>query len=360
VAQLILSIDEINAQVENGLTVFQQYLGPIKINHHYKSPFGHEGRPCFHLYVGPGNQIRFKDFAFDEMQGSCYDFVMKWHGVDFKEAVSIIKRDVLGLTGRDLESGLTSKPMLTSNFKKLASQTMHQHETVHLRGFPRPWQESDLAFFGKIGVSLPTLQKYHCYALDSYLFSKDDKHFTITAKSDDPIYGYHFPATDHWKIYRPFTADKRFRWLSNVKGDVDVFGWDALPTRTKKLFICAGQRDTMALHELTGAPCIALNSETAKLTPELHQFLLCVADEVYCCLDNDKTGIEAQRKMRYDWGVYDAGHEVLEAHGINDLSKLLEEYTELPQLYGPLEEAREKLRAHFCGFSVDKCSTLSH
>lgn len=355
-----MSIDEINAQVANGLDVFKHYLGAIKVGQHYKSPFGHEGRPCFHLYVGPGNQVRFKDFAFDEMQGSCYDFVMKWHGVEFKEAVSIIKRDVLGLTGRDLESGLHSRPMLAGNFKKLASQTMQAAETVFLKGFPRAWQESDLAFFGRIGVEQSTLQKYHCYALESYVFAKGDKHFTVSAKLDDPIYGYHFPATDHWKIYRPFTKDKRFRWLSNVKGDMDVFGWDAVPMRARKLFICAGQRDTMALHQLTGLPCIALNSETAKLTPELHQLLLCVADEVYCCLDNDKTGLEAQRKMRFDWGIHDAGHELLETHGMNDLSQLLEEYAELPQLYGPLAEAREKLAAHFCGFSVNKYSTLQH
>ena len=347
-----MTLEDINQQLDNGLRVFQHYLGgTIQLNKHYKSPFGHEGRPCFHLYRRERDGvICFKDFAFDEFQGSCYDFVGKLFNEDFKGALHIIKRDVLGLSGRDLESGLNSKPSnaaLRANFRPLAKQAQQQNETVHIKGFPREWTSDDLVFFGKTGIAQATLQKYHCYPLSSYVFAKGDKHFTITSKPDDPMYGYHFPATDHWKIYRPFTADKRFRWISNVVQGLDVFGWDALPARASKLYLCAGQRDTMALHELTGLPCLALNSETAKLTPELHQLLLCVADEVYCCLDNDKTGHEAQQKMRYEWGIYDAGRQVLESAELNDLSEVLAECGDLQ---------REELATHFRDFSVHKLS----
>ena len=85
----------------------------------------------------------------------------------------------------------------------------------------------------------------------------------------------------------------------------------------------------------------------AKRSPELYQLLSCVADEVYCCLDNDLTGLKAQAQMRYDWGIYDAGREILNSFGVNDLSEVLGGCGGLQRL---------KLKEHFCAYSVRKVS----
>ena len=342
-----MSIEELNQQLEYGARVYQHFLGGhVKLGRHYKSPFGHEGRDSFNLFQRGDGQVCWCDHAMgDDFQGSCYDFVAKLHHVDFKEAVRIIKREVLGLTAREVE-GAYSKPGPVTHYRPLRALPL-QAETVTITAHAREFTGADLAFFAATGVQRDTLDKYRCYALESYEFSKGNRGFTLSAKQNDPMYGYHFPLTGHWKIYRPFAADKRHKWISNVDARHDVFGWDTLPARASRLYLAAGQRDAMALHALTGLPVIALNSETAKLSPELYQLLSCVADEVYCCLDNDLTGLKAQEQLRYDWGIYDAGREVLDSFGMNDLSEVLAECGEVQ---------RQELKEHFCAFSVRKLS----
>ena len=341
-----MSLEELNQQLDHGLRVYHHFLGPhLKTGKHYKSPFGHDGRPSFNLFQRGDGHVAWCDHAMgDDFQGSCYDFVGKLYGVDFKESIRIIKREILGLSAREIE-GAYAKALPTAKYKPLLSQLVA--ETVSIKAHAREWLPGDLDFFAATGIGIDTLAKYHCYALESYEFSKGGRGFTLSAKVNDPMYGYHFPLTNHMKIYRPFAADKRYKWISNVDARQDVFGWDTLPERTSKLYLCAGQRDTMALHALTGLPCLALNSETAKLSPELYQLLSCVADEVLCCLDNDITGLKAQEQMRYDWGIYDAGREVLDSFGMNDLSEVLGECGDLQRL---------ELKEHFCAYSVRKLS----
>jgi len=340
-----MNLAELNPELEFGMRVYRHYLSPtVKLGHHYKSPFGHDGRPSFNLFQRPDGHVAWCDHAMgDDFQGSCYDFVGKLFGVDFKESIRIIKREILGLSARDID-GAYSKPLPQQKYKPLATQSLLA-ETVSITAHPRQFTAADLDFFARTGIQKETLGKYHCYALSGYEFSKGARGFSLSAKQDDPMYGYHFPLTNHWKIYRPFAADKRYKWISNVDARQDVFGWDTLPQRAGKLYLCAGQRDTMALHQLTGLPCIALNSETARLSPELYQLLTCVADEVLCCLDNDVTGHKAQEQLRYDWGIYDGGREVLESAGVNDLSELLGECGELQ---------RYAVGEHFSAFSARK------
>lgn len=340
-----MSLDELNQQLGHGLAVYHHFVGThLKMGKHYASPFGHEGRPSFNLFLRGDGHIAWCDHAMgDDFQGSCYDFVGKLYSVDFKESIRIIKREVLGLNTREME-GSYSKPLPVARYKPLLSGSPVS-ETVTIQAHAREFNETDLAFFAKTGVDRATLDKYHCYALSHYEFSKGGRGFLLTAKANDPMYGYYFPLSGHWKIYRPFAADKRYKWISNVDARQDVFGWDTLPQRAGKLYLAAGQRDAMALHALTGLPVIALNSETAKLSAELYQLLSCVADEVLCCLDNDVTGRKAQEQMKYDWGIYDAGQSVLDSFGMNDLSEVLSECGDLQ---------RQELRDHFCGFAVRK------
>ena len=84
----------------------------------------------------------------------------------------------------------------------------------------------------------------------------------------------------------------------------------------------------------------------AKRSPELY-CTSCVADQMFCCLDNNVTGLKAQEQMRYDWGIYDAGREILNSFGVNDLNEVLGGCGGLQRL---------KLKEHFCAHSVRKVS----
>ena len=79
----------------------------------------------------------------------------------------------------------------------------------------------------------------------------------------------------------------------------------------------------------------------------LYQLLSCVADQVFCCPDNDLTGLKVQEQMRYDWGIYNAGRKILGSFGPNDLSEVLGGGSGLQRL---------KLKEHFCAYSVRKVS----
>ena len=87
----------------------------------------------------------------------------------------------------------------------------------------------------------------------------------------------------------------------------------------------------------------------AKRSPELYCTSCSAAwpTQVFCCLDNDLTGLKVQEQMRYDWGIYNAGWKILGSFGPNDLSEVLGGGSGLQRL---------KLKEHFCAYSVRKVS----
>lgn len=343
-----ITLEELNERLEDGLLVYQHYLpgmpGGLKLGQHYKSPFGHEGRASFNLFRHRDKgTVYFSDHATGK-QGSHWQFVMDLFNVPFKEAVRLVKEDVLGIfsTGPRNEPGMAVR----SQYAAKPRLALDQGPAFSISPKPRNWTATDLDYFARVGISQQTLEKYGCTPLHNYQFSKAGKQpFTVFNSEADPIYCYSFPETGHYKIRRPF--NKKFPWLSNTDALKDVFGFDLLPARCQTIYLCAGQRDTMALHELTGLPCICLNSETQLLSWELYQLLSLIADDVYSVYDNDETGQRMSEKLCQEFGIL-SRTEPIDSSGENDLCALLGSILQLEPVErdNKLDELRAFFGAH--------------
>src|SRR5690606_12979161 len=63
----------------------------------------------------------------------------------------------------------------------------------------------------------------------------------------NPMYSYQID--DKFKIYRPFSPDKKYKWLSNTRID-NIQGMKQLPERGELLIITSSLKDCMVLRVL--------------------------------------------------------------------------------------------------------------
>src|SRR5690606_9478446 len=75
---------------------------------------------------------------------------------------------------------------------------------------PKEFNQFELDFWGKYGISLDILSKYNVISVMQFsATSKKGKNYTINSKSGKPIFAYNF---EKWaKLYKPFD-DKKYKF----------------------------------------------------------------------------------------------------------------------------------------------------
>lgn len=110
------------------------------------------------------------------------------------------------------------------------------------------------------------------------------------------------------KAYKVRMVDGKRMWSVGDQGDVDLFGWEqALTTGARRLIICEGELDAVALHRIVemhtpekyeelkpaivslGHGASSAGRDLAKLAPKIRRSFR----EISLCFDNDRAGEEA-------------------------------------------------------------------
>lgn len=293
--------DDLLRLLNGGLAVYEHYylqvLGkPIKrLRGKMLSPFLRAGRverdESFSVYWHSSKgQVFFKDYGAG-LQGGPWQFVMDLFGVDFKEANELIKRDVLGMF-----DGST----VTKSYKLQAySEQDQQRERTRLEPTTRPWQRSDLDFYKEAGITKNTLHKSHTRPISSYKIIKSDgKIIDIECKT--PTYALQFPSGRH-KIYAPFHPNPKYKWVSDLIADEDIFMADQI-VDAEVGFILAGNRDTQSFTENIGYQGFALASESANMPANFRSVLERKIKRIYVLYDNDKQGWKKAIQFHDEYG----------------------------------------------------------
>lgn len=265
----------------------EKYSGKSRLmaGQNFSNPFlaKKQETPSFNIYVNPSNnEWRYKDFATDD-EGSCFDLVMKLFSLSFQEALAKINVDFnLNL--------LEESNLATTNFGA-SSITTHD------------FNQSELSFWTKYGITSTTLLKYNVVAISSFKFiSKKDKPCTINKPADQFFFGYLAP--NSVKIYKPLSPQKEYKFQHIGEKEYNaIFGWDQLPPSGAKLFITGGEKDVMAL-DAKGFNAISLNSESAKIAFEKMDELKSRFTAIYVLYDNDATGIKFSNKLVLEHNLY--------------------------------------------------------
>lgn len=315
-----------------GFDVFRHFVDPgLKLGKPVLSPLREERIPSFSVYThshGSRRDIWYKDFSEtgSNYHGDCFQFVQALFGLtSLHESIKEIKQRVLGVYD---DNPVQMKAVIR---KKYTPKKIVVEKPVELIPTYRFWKQSDLRFFNRFMIDQRGLRDFHVYPAKSYTMIKNEKVIEISERSDDPIYVIIFPS-GRMKIYRPMTSNKRFKWVSNIKADEDVFGFDLLPSQCKNLFLLAGNKDTMSFVSTTGIPAIALSSESALLPAKVSFLIESIAERIHILYDNDGPGIKSAINLSAMTGYKTHGH-LLQKIGpsissINDYSQLIDEYPE--------------------------------
>ena len=316
-----MSIEQLNLLLDNGLDVYKYYISPqVKLSTNMISPFPRpsgemERHASFQIFRAKSGLICFKDHA-SEKKGTHWDFVMALYGVDFSDALSLVKRDILGITDYRSEQALEKRQVMSY-------ATMNQvivSTPVEISTTRREVSKGDRELWGRYGVI--DLALFHVYPVSDVRFCKSGKIWSWKSSDNDPIYEIAFPS-GRKKIYRPLTLNRKQKWISNVVAEEDIFCFHLLPERADKLFITAGNKDTMSFHSTTGLYGVPLNSESATLSMEFYSLLSLITDRIYSIGNTDRQGDIFTEKLQRDYGIRPA-RELLEEGGFKDYAEMIE------------------------------------
>lgn len=306
-----ISLEEIDTMLNGGFDVFKHYYELIMHKAAPKpgvkaiSPFrrangSYESDPSFSVFFNRNKgKFFFKDSGIDK-SGSYFQFVMDLFSLDFKGALARIKSDLLGMREGDL-SPLVVPPRLYH-----ADSIIKTTQTKLIPSF-MDFSDSDLDFFKEAGISKSTLDVFRARRAASYVMERENKSFKIIGSDADPIYSFEV-SSGRRKMYRPKSADPRFKWVSNMKADEDVFGLHLVPKECDVLVLIGGNRDTMSFFENIGLPVMALASETANISDDILAVIRRVAKKVISLYDLDAAGLRKAQRFQDDYGFMPANY----------------------------------------------------
>jgi hypothetical protein len=239
--------------------------------------------PSFNIYQGEDGQWYFKDFSSSsQMQGSCFDLVMRLFGLEFPQALERISGD-FNITSNDNPPsfpGKASKPAKNLRFEIT---------------FNEGWTEAEKRWWNGYGIETDHLNQMEVASVREIVRYRDDgQPWTVTASPATPIYSYRVD-TDCYKLYLPDAQEFRFSWLGQKPKDY-VFGLNALPESGKRVFITGGEKDVLSL-TAHGHPAVCLNSETARIPEWLISHLKERFERVIVLYDLDTTGMAESERL---------------------------------------------------------------
>lgn len=280
------------------LSLFQQYVGNIKLKQAFCSPLREDDNPSFSLFQTKEGNILFKDHATGE-SGDVFKFLrMLWNcslNEVYKRIIDDFPTDQVNLERknkiREYQSDLD-----------IAIKRKH-------------FDLVDACYWQKYFIEKSTLYKFKVWPISYYTINGIKQ---SEWQTDDPMYAY--KVNDKFKIYRPLTKYKKDKWRGNLTKN-NVFGYEQLPKKGDLLIITKSLKDVMVLYEL-GYNAIAPSSESTEISKSFIDELSSRFKRIVLFFDNDEAGIKNSTKYveKYQFQRM----QINPSEGIKDISDFRE------------------------------------
>lgn len=305
--------------LNNGLSVYEHFLGEVIPGKKIISPIRPEQDPSFSIYAHrKRGQYWWKDNGIDKF-GDYFDFIIEVTGCNFKEAVEYCKTNILNIGQKVPDFSRLNDLALQMATQKEVKKAVQQKAMI-IPEF-RKWNEDDEAYFqSTIRMSCQEMQDAWYLPVSSVRIISKGKDYIIRESEHSPIYVIRFPS-GNFKVYRPKEPSKR-KWISNVEKELDFYMLDEC-NGGEVVFIQSGNRDCAAIRKHTGIDSFALNSESAELPSAVFLSLKAKYKKVYVLYDNDTAGTKGADKLYFRFGI-PALNYVYKQFGVNDFCDLLE------------------------------------
>lgn len=244
--------------------------------------------PTCSLWRNKSGRLIMKDFG-TNWSGDCFAYVSELFNVSFHEALVIIAND-FNIIKTDIKKN-KAKLKYTGEKIEVASTAIIQVEI-------RPFQQYELDWWNKFGITEKTLKKYRVFSCKNVWLNGNLFH---VEKDNQLVFGYYGGIKDgieQWRIYMPDKRQsKRYKFISNWKSN-QIQGAKMLPKDGGNLLVITKSlKDVMVLHEF-GINAIAPCSENTFVTEKQYEKLRNKFDVGVVFFDNDKAGISAMRQLK--------------------------------------------------------------
>lgn len=241
---------------------------PILIN----APYRKDEKKSLVLFNSVQNgTVMYKDFA----TGDCGDILRL-----LSKIWICTRKDVIDRIWRDLNSNNTTRiKLLSKNHTRIKTSTSNVKVQI------RDWENFDLEFWGKYGISLDWLKFGDVYPI-SYIVIERDNGQVVNIKADKYAYVY-VEKKDNvvtLKVYQPYS--QTMKWLSKHNASV-IDLWTKLPEHGDKLIITSSRKDALCTWENTGIPSISLQGEGFIPKESIINELKSRFNDIYVLFDND-------------------------------------------------------------------------
>lgn len=272
---------------------YQKYF-PLRIDlrkNKYLNPFRSDktAGSCHFNYLRNG-----KLYFFDKATGDKYDmigFVSHMFNISYVDAAKRILADS-GIT--DIKSPVPRK--------LVSDATEYRLPDVCYSFVRREWNDTDLEYWGKYGITVKDLELYNVLPCNKVNMSYNNYTWRewYTNDDQDPCYVYRNVNNEgklHLKFYRPLTKNKALKWKSSVFLGFNSYGYHQLEPKGKYLFVVSSLKDGLCLRSLGYVNFVVLSSEQAVCLPEMEELTKRFEHIIYI-LDNDKTGITSMEHAK--------------------------------------------------------------
>lgn len=264
-------------------TLISNYYGvPIK-----KGLFCAKHRTDSHptcCYYKRNGRIYIKDFGSDYYGDWIYVVEQKFN-CNYYDALAIAANDF----------DIQKIPHLNKNKVKISNESLSENKQSIIRVEIRDFQQYELDWWNKFGISLQTLKKFRVFSCKNIWIND---HIIHLETNNQLVFGYYGGIKDdieQWKLYWP--NNKKYKWLSN-RDSSQLQGARMLPKSGGDLIIIQKSlKDVMLLYEF-GIPSIAPNSENLFLSDEQLMKLKSKFKRIIVWYDNDAPGKAYLEKIK--------------------------------------------------------------
>ena len=271
--------------------VFMYYMPDKtwKLNQVTLSPFRKERNPSFVIGNKSGN-LSFIDFADTSKRGDCFHFVKLLFNIStIDEVLKMIDRDFgLGISsGKDVGK----YKMIVGNYKQ-PEELGKRYSLIQVK--TRKFTNEELAYWNSYHQDISDLRENNIYSISKLYLNRQ----SFPLKETELRFGYLYDG--HWKIYVPYTTNKRGKWLSNVPLSTAKGLENLRPD--KNTLICKSLKDYMVCRKVYPHVCHIQNESTAALSDEVVEFIKNNSKEVFYGGDSDVPGKKASFAITESFG----------------------------------------------------------
>lgn len=283
--------------------------------------------PTCSLYRNKTGRLIMKDFG-TNWSGDCFAYVSELFNSSFYETLVIIAND-FNLIKTDIKK---NKPKLEYSGEKI-----ELNSTAIIQVEIRPFQQYELDWWAKYGITEKTLKKYKVFSCKNVWLNGNIFHLE---KDNQLVFGYYGGTKDGielWRIYFAQRRNKQYKFISNWPAS-KLQGAKQLDTNnTDFIVVQKAMKDLMLMHEYN-IPSVAPTSENTPISDKTLNKLRSKYKKIVYWFDGDPPGLEALRKVKekhpdiicYSLDLFKAKDvsDFRKYHGKKATDKLIEEFKE--------------------------------